>query len=764
VTSSGLAGRFGFRRPAWKSAISAAATAALMAFAIGTPMAFAAANPTTAVVTDVTATPTDTATAVVAATPTDTASASPTVIASATPSASASPIVSASATPSASATATVTPTPAAPAVTSLSPATQTITATAGEAIASTTAFTPDPALVTPLTYSVSPRLPAGLSLSASTGIVSGTPSTAQSATDYTVTGKESGPGAGAATATITITVSPTLSPATQAMDLIPQVPATPTTALTAAGFPDTVSYSVVGGLPTGLSIDGSSGVISGTATTPQAKTSYSIKATSTGSSGTFTATVTVDITVGCDVPGATPPDCTATPLVLSGTNPNVQMFAAFAATPDPIHGPYTMQTDTCARCHRTHTSEGSDSLLRGNATQTALCITCHDGTGAGAGAPASEFPNNPDTGTRLPNVSDEYDQATVGGVTVAGFSHNVPASAGNGHSGRSTDEDAGATPVDEFGGQSNRHSECSDCHNPHGSAATPASEQVMSGAIGQGWTPSARIAGVSGAKITGFTGSTPTFAFLNGTSDPLTRESQLCYKCHSSFTKLPTGTPDTAVQFNPNAPANATGSFHPVEAAGTNKSTAMANSLAGGTYWNFTTTGTIRCVHCHAYSAVSVTNGYVPSDVHAAPATSPNRQGILLGSFNPSTGDINNLQQNLDLNYSLCLSCHARAPFASESASATTNFRDHGKHVGSGIGCPQCHYETEHSSSGTPGVTNTGLRLVRMAPSTGLAPDAIKITRTSLNATTWTVRVSCVFSCHGANHGSGRDYQYTEPK
>ena len=744
----GLPGRFGIRRPAWKSAISATATAALMALAIGTPMAFATGNPSTSVVTDVSVSPTDTASASASA------SASPTDTASASASASASPTDTASASATATSTA-----PAA--ATLLSPTSQTISAVAGNAISSTTTLTPDPSLNAPITYSVSPQLPAGLALSSSTGVVSGTPSTAQSATDYTVTGTESGPGTGAATATITITVSPKLSPATQVMDLIPQVPADPTTTLTATGFPDTVTYSVVGGLPSGLSVDGSSGVISGTATTPQVETSYSIKGTSTGSSGTFSATVAVDITVGCDIPGATPPDCTPTPLVLSGTNPNVQMLAAFAETPDPIHGPYTMQTDTCARCHRTHTAEGADSLLRGNATQTALCITCHDGTGAGAGDPASEFPNNPDTGTRLPNVSDEYAEATVGGVSVAGFSHNVPASAGNAHAGRLSDEDAGATPVDEFGGVSNRHSECTDCHDPHGSAATPASEQVMNGAVGQGWTASARIAGVSGATITSFTGNTPNFAFLNGTSDTLTREYQLCYKCHSSFTTLPAGTPDTAAQFNPTAPANASGSFHPVEAAGTNKSLAMTNSLLGGTYWNFTKTGTVRCVHCHAYSAVSVASGYIPSDAHAAPAASPNRKGILLGNYNDTTSDITGLSSKLTENYSLCLNCHATEPFKTDNTQAS-NFDRHAKHIGKGIGCPVCHYETEHSSTGTPGIADTGLRLVRLAPSTGLNPDDISITRTSLNATTWTVNVTCAFQCHNKDHS--QHYSYTEPK
>jgi predicted CXXCH cytochrome family protein len=641
-----------------------------------------------------------------------------------------------------------------------------VNAVAGKAITSTTALTADAALATPVTYTVSPSLPTGLSMSDTTGVISGTPLTAQRARVYTITGTEHFAAGSTGTpatgeATVTIAVAPVITPVTQSMTLVSGIPADPTVALTATGFPDAVTYSVTGGLPTGLAIDGTTGVISGTATVPQAKATYTVTGTSTGASGTFSDTVSVDITVGCDTPGATPPDCTSAPLALTGTNPNVQLLSALAYTPDPIHGPYTMQTESCARCHRTHTAAGADSLLRTDSTQTALCMTCHNGTGAGAGAVDTEFPNNPDTGTRLPNVSDEYAAATVGGVSVAGFSHNVPASAGNPHSGRATDDDAGATPTDEFGGVANRHAECSDCHNPHGSAGAPASTQVKVGTVGDGWTASARIGGVSGVDVTGFNAGVPTFKFLNGTSDAPTREFQLCFKCHSSFTKLPAGAADTAAQFDPANPANAGGSFHPVETAGTNKSTAMANSLAGGTYWNFTTSGTVRCVHCHASSAVSVSGGFIPSDVHAAPANSPLRKGILLGNYNPSTSPITGLQSGLAANYSLCLSCHASGAFTSGSSSAT-NFSDHAKHIGEGFGCPTCHYETQHSSSGTTGVANAGLRLVRLAPSTGLSPNAVSITRTSLNATTWTVRVSCAFVCHNKDHNE--NYSYTEPK
>jgi hypothetical protein len=68
----------------------------------------------------------------------------------------------------------------------MTPATQTVTATAGTAITATTAFTTN-GLSGTTSYAVSPALPTGLAMSATTGVISGTPSTTQAATTYTVT-------------------------------------------------------------------------------------------------------------------------------------------------------------------------------------------------------------------------------------------------------------------------------------------------------------------------------------------------------------------------------------------------------------------------------------------------------------------------------------------------------------------------------------------------------------------------------------------------
>ena len=107
----------------------------------------------------------------------------------------------------------------------------------------------------------SPALPTGINLDATTGEISGTPTIISSFTTYTITATNTG---GSATTTIDITVN----------DIIPSLVSyspssfteTKGTAMTAvspssSGGP-VVSWSISPGLPTGLSIDASTGEIS----------------------------------------------------------------------------------------------------------------------------------------------------------------------------------------------------------------------------------------------------------------------------------------------------------------------------------------------------------------------------------------------------------------------------------------------------------------------------------------------------------------------
>ena len=197
-----------------------------------------------------------------------------------------------------SATATVTITIAAAPAAALSPATQTVNGTVGTAITATTAFTATNYTGT-VVYEVSPRLPPGLSLADDTGVITGTPTEAQSATTYTVTGEDRSGNTATATVSIIVAAAPAaaLSPATQTVNGTVDTAITATTAFTATNFKGAVRYvedRSSPGLPRGLSLDANSGVISGTPVAAQSATTYTILGTG-ATSGSATATVSITV-------------------------------------------------------------------------------------------------------------------------------------------------------------------------------------------------------------------------------------------------------------------------------------------------------------------------------------------------------------------------------------------------------------------------------------------------------------------------------------
>ena len=141
------------------------------------------------------------------------------------------------------------------------------------------------------TWTISPSLPTGLSLSASTGAISGTPTAITPSTAYTVTASNTG---GSASTIVTIEVN-------EAVPVIGYGTTTLTTQInlqintitpSSTGGP-VATWSISPGLPTGLSIDASTGEISGTPTVVSPSTVYTITASNSG--GTDTATVTIQV-------------------------------------------------------------------------------------------------------------------------------------------------------------------------------------------------------------------------------------------------------------------------------------------------------------------------------------------------------------------------------------------------------------------------------------------------------------------------------------
>jgi len=151
-------------------------------------------------------------------------------------------------------------------------------------------------------YAISPAAPAGLTFSTSTGQLSGTPTSIQSATAYTITATNA---AGSATQTFTLTVT-TAAPAfslSSASETRVVTTAITGYTITSTGAPIT-SYSLVGTLPTGLSFDTSTGRTTGTPTETRTATTYTIiGASASGETATATYRLRVTGDIGDTGPG-----------------------------------------------------------------------------------------------------------------------------------------------------------------------------------------------------------------------------------------------------------------------------------------------------------------------------------------------------------------------------------------------------------------------------------------------------------------------------
>ena len=186
------------------------------------------------------------------------------------------------------ATVTIVVNDVAPSSVSYSP--NSFTLTKGTAM---TAVTPSSSGGPVTSWSVSPSLPAGLSLDTSTGEISGTPSAITSSASYTITASNTG---GSDTATVTIVVNDVApSSITYSPNSFTLTKGTAMTSVTpsTSGGPVT-SWSVSPSLPAGLSLDTSTGEISGTPTAITSSASYTITASNTGGSDTATVTIVVN--------------------------------------------------------------------------------------------------------------------------------------------------------------------------------------------------------------------------------------------------------------------------------------------------------------------------------------------------------------------------------------------------------------------------------------------------------------------------------------
>ncbi len=136
-------------------------------------------------------------------------------------------------------------------------------------------------------YYITPSLPSGLNFNTSTGIISGKPNIISPVTIYTITGTNSY-GSGSYNVSISTTATkPSISYATPQTYTVGNAidPLSPINTGT------TATYSISPSLPTGLSINSSTGVITGTPTTVTQLTAYTVTANNVAGSANFNVVI-----------------------------------------------------------------------------------------------------------------------------------------------------------------------------------------------------------------------------------------------------------------------------------------------------------------------------------------------------------------------------------------------------------------------------------------------------------------------------------------
>ena len=141
-------------------------------------------------------------------------------------------------------------------------------------------------------YAISPAAPAGITFNTATGLLSGTPTSTQSATNYTITATNA---SGSATATFVLTIQSIGAPAFT----ISSIAETKTVNSSISGYSiastggTIVSFAISPATPAGVAFDTSTGLLSGTPTSIQSATTYTITATNAGGNSTATFSLTV---------------------------------------------------------------------------------------------------------------------------------------------------------------------------------------------------------------------------------------------------------------------------------------------------------------------------------------------------------------------------------------------------------------------------------------------------------------------------------------
>lgn len=251
--------------------------------------------------------------------------------------------------------------------------------------------------------------------------------------------------------------------------------------------------------------------------------------------------------------------------------------------------------------------------------------------------------------------------------------------------------DAGET-LPEINPTAPRHADCVDCHSPHQLA------------------PNAPFNGIKGKRMGNFNAQ-------------ITKEYELCYRCHSDSLNLPLKSTNKRVEFSTSNP-----SFHPVEDEGKNLAVISLIRPYREKKSSPSDISIITCGDCHGSDDPNSPRGPHGSKY----------QGLLVDNY--ATGD--NLVES-SFAYALCYRCHKRS-----SILANESFSSHSRHIagernfkGGGTSCHTCH--SSHGSTENRYLIRFNRDYVSESSSGKLK---------FVEKGTYTFHGECWLSCHGVDH------------